>query len=428
MTGADAATTTDRRGTAARSGLLIAGSFALSSALGAVLLAVVARWLSPEENATFLAVWALVFGIGGAMSAVDAEVSRLATRAAIAGEQVPAQVGPVTAVGAVGGLALALLLSLLPGLRPALWGDPSALAWVVAAVVLFAPLSLVRGVLIGSGRVPPYVVVVLGEAVLRTVVALGLWVWVDSGSTAGALAAVAAGGLAWLPLAPKVSGLVAWRTTTVSWGRAVRTVAALGSANGLSTLLLAGYPVLVTTVLGSTAGLQVLFAGVVLTRIPLVAVAPLQAVAVPLATRALHAGHAGRLRRMWAFVAAALLVACAVAAVLGWHLGPWAIRVFQGPRYDAPPGLMAVLLAATFVLAVALPQLAVMVAAERHTWVTASWSVAVVTTVAWLWLGDGSPQWRGAVGFALGACTVYAAGSIGLLTVTRQPPRPGTSA
>ncbi len=394
-------------------------TFAVSSLLGFVLLAIMSRWLTEDQNAQFLAVWSLLFGIGGALSAVDAESSRLAAHARLEGRRVSGQVALVGTIGITGAVVVLLAATAFPGVGPILRGSPAVLVAATAMVVLFVPLCVTRGVLLGTGRVRAYAGVVLGEALLRVLLAAALLVTWQSPFLFGAVAAIAVGGLAWLPAVRSVKRAVEWRSTDRSWARAGRSVGALGLANALSTLLLAAYPVLVTTVVGSTQGLQVLFAAVILTRLPLVVVAPLQAVAVPWATRALHGGQQAMLRRLWAQAASALVVLVLVAGLAGWFLGPWALTVFQGAGYRAPASMMALLLAATCVLAFALPQLAVLVAAERHAQVTTAWAVGVLVATGWLFLGPGDAPTRGTVAYVIGSVLVYAVSSRGLLAATR---------
>lgn len=400
---------------AGRAGGLVAVSFLTASALGFALLAVVARWLEPEQNASFLVLWAVVFGIGGMMSAIDVECSRLASRADVEGRRAPGQVALVGLAGGGAGVAVCLLLTAFPGVGAELTASPAVLLLTLAAVALFAPLCLSRGVLIGTGRIRAYASVVIGEAVLRIALAVVLWLADVPPSVPAAVATVAIGGLAWLPVVGTVLRAVAWTDRSRSWRDAGRTVGALGAANGLSTLLMAGYPALVTTVVGSARGLQTLFAAVVLTRLPLVALSPVQAVAVPLATRALHSGNRRALRRLWGRAAAILLAVVALAVAAGWWLGPWAVRVFQGPGYHPRPVLVAGLLAATCVLAAALLQLAVVVAADRHVWVTLTWAGAASGVVLWLALGTGSAETRGMVAFVVGAVLAYALSSVAFL-------------
>lgn len=403
-----------------RSGALIAGSFASASILGLLLLAVVARWLDDEQNSQFLVVWALVFGVGAAMSAVEVETSRLASLASMARSRVSGQVGLLALTGAaLGAVAVVVALTLAPGLSTIADDRPGTFVLVVVAVLAFSPLCLVRGVLLGSGQVAPYAWVVLGEALFRFVLAVLLLVLVAVPSLAWAVAAIAVGGLAWLPVTRRVVRAVDWRSADRSPTRALRVVSALGAANALTALMLSAYPALVTAVVGSSAGLGTLFAAVILSRVPLVAVTPLQAVVVPVATRMLHGGHHRRLRRLWGQVALGTLVVASVAFAAGWVAGPWAIRVFQGPGYDARPVLVAVLLCATCVLGVALLQGAVMVAAGRHLWVTGVWVLATTGTVGWLALGPGSAETRGLLALAFGTALAWAASSAGVLAVSR---------
>lgn len=412
---------------AGRAGGWVAVSFFSASALGFVLLALVARWLDPDQNASFLVLWAVIFGIGAVMSAIDVECSRLASRADVGGRRVPAQVGLVGVVGATGGVAACLLLTVLPGLRAELTASWGTLLLTLAAVLLFAPLCLTRGVLIGTGRFRAYATVVFGEAALRLGLLLVLWLASVPPSVPAAVATIAVGGLAWLPFGPTVARAIAWRPATPSWREAGRNVGALSAANGLSTLLMAGYPALVTTVVGSAAGLQTLFAAVVLTRLPLVALSPIQAVAVPMATRALHSGTRRSLTGWWRRCAGLLSPVVLLALAFGWWLGPWAVRVFQGDSYDPPPAMVAGLLAATCVLAAALLQLAVVVAADRHVWVTITWLGAAGAAVACLAVDVMTAETRGVVAFVVGACTAYAISSVAVLRALGSRTEPAAS-
>ena len=69
---------------------LIGAAVISSSALGFLLLSVLARWLPPATYATFLSVWGLVFGLGSAVGAIEPELARQATRARLAGNRSPA--------------------------------------------------------------------------------------------------------------------------------------------------------------------------------------------------------------------------------------------------------------------------------------------------------------------------------------------------
>ncbi len=400
-------------------GAIVAAAFALSSLLGLALLSVTGHWLTKDQNVQFLAVWSLLFGIGGALSAVDSESARLAARATLEHRPVSGQVARVGAIGVLGGLTILLAALAFPGVGPILRSSPAVLAGATAMVLLFVPLCLTRGVLLGTGKVTAYAGVVLGEALLRILLATALWLAWDSPPLFAAVAAIAVGGLAWVPAVRSVKRAVNWRSTDRSWPSAIRSVGALGSATGISTLLLAAYPVLVGTAAGTTRGLEVLFPAVILTRMPLIVVAPLQAVAVPWATRALHGGQRDMLRRLWAQAALALLGLVVVAGVSGWFIGPWALALWQGESYQAPASMMALLLAATCVLAVALPQMAVLVAAERHSQVTLAWAVGVLAAIAWLILGPGDAESRGTIAYVIGTILVYAVSSRALLSATK---------
>ena len=84
---------------------LLSVSFFTASALGLLLLVVVARWVGLEENLHFQAVWALIFTFASVIGSLEAEVTRQSATASLEGRRTP--------VGAVQAVGLAALASLV---------------------------------------------------------------------------------------------------------------------------------------------------------------------------------------------------------------------------------------------------------------------------------------------------------------------------
>jgi len=179
----------------------------VSSALGLLLLVVVARWLGPDDNAAFLSIWGLVFGVASIVGAGDGEIARLAARAAAAGSRAPRSVVSVALLAGLLGVLATVVAVLTPWGRGLTSGSPGLLAVILLAPLAVAGQSVVRSSLLGSGDVTSYAVVVVAEAVVR-LAALGLAVWLVAASLPWAVTAVVTGCFGWLAMAGRAAGVV----------------------------------------------------------------------------------------------------------------------------------------------------------------------------------------------------------------------------
>lgn len=404
---------------AARPGLVRqAGSIGVallaSSALGFVLLAVMGRWLSKADYAAFTSAWGIVFGFGSVIGAIEQEIARQATAASLAGRRVPGAVAQLAAA-ALAGTAVALgVLAVVPGGRAALGSSAVALLAFVA-LPGFAGQFLARGVFLGTQQTGRYVAAILAESGVRVAVAGALLLAPLPASVPLAVAAVVAGCFGWLPLAPALVRSVDWAAGHERWRVVGGRVGALAAANGLSAAVLTAFPTLVTAVLGTSDGLADLFGTVTASRVPLVLLAPLQALAVPLAVRSLHEGRADRLGVLQLRVAGGAFVAAAVLSGLGLAAGPWAMRVFLGPAYaDVPAALVATVLASSAIMAGALLQAAVFVALQRYGLLVGTWLAADAAAVLALLAVPGTAEARGMAAFAAASGVAFVASGVGL--------------
>lgn len=392
----------------------------ISSVLGFVLLGVVARWLPPDDNAAFLSVWGIVFGFGSLISASEQEIARQATHAKLEGTPVPAGVAQYALIGLVGSVVALGFILAFPWGAAVFRGSVVSVLLTLLAVGGFTVQFLARGVFMGTGQITRYIVVLLLESLLRIVLAGALVLAAVPPSLPMAIAAIVVGSFGWLPVVRGLWRSVNWRSGLSPWRTVMERIGTLSLANGLSSLVLTAFPTLVTAVLGSSRGLAVLFGVVTVSRVPLVMASPVQAMAVPLAVRALKGGRAHQLSALQVRLGLGATVAAALAGVGGYFLGPWGMRVFMGPRYEAPPLMVALLLAASCYMAVALLQAAVFVALERYWLVVATWAVAVGLAIASLLAYPGADEERGMWGFVAASLGAYAFSTVLLRASVRR--------
>lgn len=384
----------------------------VSSALGLLLLVVVARWLGPDDNAAFLSIWGLVFGVAAIVGAGDGEIARLAARAAAAGSRAPRSVVSVALLAGLLGVLATVVAVLTPWGRGLTSGSPGLLAVILLAPLAVAGQSVVRSSLLGSGDVTSYAVVVVAEAVVR-LAALGLAVWLVAASLPWAVTAVVTGCFGWLAMAGRAARVVDWARGPLDLARSGRAFVALAGANGLSALVLTAYPTLVAVVLGGSQGLAVAFAAITVARLPLVLLGPAQALVVPVATRMLARGERDRLGRLRARIAGWSVAGALGLGGLGYAVGSPAMVVAFGPGYAADPMLPALSLAATCLIGGSLLLCGLLVAHERYLSVTAIWAVSAAAALLGLVAPIGTAQTRTMAGFALAGVVALAAAMVG---------------
>lgn len=398
----------------------VGSAMAVSSLLGYVLLAGVARWLTEADFAVFLSTWGVIFGLGSALSVVEQEVSRQSAAAKAVGARTGRSSLQILTLAAVVAVAVSVGIALSP-LGESVYGGYRSIAILTClATVGFGPQFFVRGLLVGHGRLRPYAAVLVIEPVLRLVVAGALALALTSDRLVPMVLAVVTGSFAWLFVVLGARGLVDVRSGGEPWGRVSRRVLVLGSASALTACLLTGYPAIVTAVVGSTEGLATLFTVITATRVPLILVSPVQALAVPAVVRLVYAGKTRELRSYLVKGMGALAVTAALGAVGGALLGPWAVRVFFGAQYEASPLMVAILLASTVVIAGILLQAAALLALQRYGSLLLTWGTAVVAALVVLAAWPGAAPERGTAGLAVAALVGCAVGTAQLARATRS--------
>ena len=166
----------------------------VTGVLGWVTLVVVARASGPSDFASFAVLWALFFGIGGAFSGLQQEVTRSA--AVAERETARTRLLPVVLVLSLPSALLGVLV-VTTGAVQAPGGATATAAAMAAGLVALGMLTFVNGVLAARDEWFDLALVLAGDAVLRTCAVL---VAVAVDSSAALPWAIAVGAFAWLPL------------------------------------------------------------------------------------------------------------------------------------------------------------------------------------------------------------------------------------
>lgn len=402
---------------------LLSVSFFAASGLGLLLLVVAARWLGPTENLHFQAVWALIFTFASVLGSLEQEVTRQSTTAELEGRRTPA--GAVQAIGLAATACLVAMAVFLatPAGREVVQGSPAVVVLSLLSVVNFALLILARGVLLGAHALPAYSALLVGEALARTVLIAVLVLSGVEASVEWTVLATVAGSLVWLGVLGRLARAVDWTGTRDAWRTVAGTVTALGMANGLSALVLTGFPAVVVALLGRSPELAVLIAVITLSRAPLALLAPVQALTVPTVVRWSRQGDTRHLTRALGLIAAGTAGTALAGAVVGYAVGPWAVALVLGADYRPSPVVAALVAAATCVMAGALLQAAALVALRRYWQVTLCWAVAITAAALLMLLAPWGAEERGLAGFTAASLGAFVASAVAVRRGVRTADR-----
>ena len=368
--------------TGTREALRGAGTLALAAfvaaGLGWLTLVVVARALGPGEYADFSVVWSVYFGVAGILIGLQQET----TRSLVAARREPARIGLVGA-GAWTTLTVVLAALLVAAIGLALGvtvkdvGNTAGPA--LLAIPVLAAAMMVNGALAADGRWNALAWLALGDQVVRFGAVI-LVVQLAPGDVAFG-AALVAGLVCFVPFIaigwsrlPKIAG-----TRPGFVGRSAAAMVSSGCAN----VLVVGLPALITaTGDGSDRARGVLFAAILLTRTPVLLLANSVR---PVVVRVFVANRSQL--RAWAWrVAPSVVVATAVAAGVGWALGPWVLRLLFGSDFRVSGPVMAGLVLAAVLILLQTWTGVALAAIDRDLASTVGWLVAVVIAVGCLLL------------------------------------------
>ena len=396
-------------------------SLLIAIALGYVLTVLAPRLLGPVNAVTFLSFWGILMGLGSALSPLEQELSRQSAVAALDGGKAGKPALRALAVGMVVVAVVAVLTMVVPVLNERLYGGQVELgAIVLCGAIAFACQFAARGLLVGQQKIRLYSWLVIAEAALR-VLALGLIVLASLTGLVSLAIAAAVGSFAWLLFLRPVSGLLDRHQDGEGWRPVVSRILLLMAGAGLTASVITGYPALVNLLApgGDKAAIGALFTALTVSRVPLLLLSPLQALAVPTVVRLSGTAEGmHRLRRMLAIGGLGTLVVGVVGALVGLLIGPWLVSLLYGSDFVAQGWWVAGMVWGAVLLTAMQLMTAVLVARTQANKVLVTWAVVAAVTSLVLLLLPGDTVLKAVVGLAAGPTAGLA---VVLMFVLRRP-------
>jgi O-antigen/teichoic acid export membrane protein len=387
----------------------IAAWLVITGATAYLFLAVSGRALGSERYSALAVLWAIAFAAApGFFQPLEQEIARaLAARRArgVGG-------APVIRRGAAAGGFLAaalviviLLAALVFPLVDSLFDGETLLLWgLVIMLVGYFTEHLTRGVLAGYDRFGPYGLLTGSEGLLRLVACAALAViGVKSAGPYGILIGIA-------PFAGVAIAL--WRQhglivpgPPASWAEISVNIGLLVAGSALALALLNAAPVVVKLLSSSAESQKAswIFAGAILSRVPLYFFQAVQATFVPELSGQRGAGEHEAFRSGLRKLTIAVIVIGAASVLVSAVLGPWAARTFFGSDYQLGVRDMALLAlgASIYMLALTLSQ--ALIALEHHGRAALGWVIGVVVFVFAVVAGSGDVLLRTELAYVAGS-------------------------
>lgn len=386
-----------------------------------VFLGIVSRATSDLGFDQFSVFWAVSLLVGfGLFVPVEQEMARAAASGAGAAVVVRGSAPIAAALAVVGALTGGIVaVTIVRDASPAL----------LVCFVLIGPVSalqfLARGLLLARGRVTTYLVVLLGDAVARVILA-----GIAASAIPDAGAAVFAGALLLAIVLAHGWALLALRGSPIPGGR----VAARGTAAAVATLLGAGIVSqlllnsgpLVIQALGAAVGVVGSFqAAFTVARIPLFILTPMQSLLIPPFVRLLDGGVALEARRFLGRLAAAVVAFAAVAGAVAFALGPWVVEVLFGEDRRLAAPLIATLVVGACLNGGLVVLTQALVAVRRHRFASLTWGGAMVAAIAAfvaVLLTTGDAVAATCLAFAAGSAVGFGIAALELAVIPRRTP------
>ncbi|MGY2080211.1 lipopolysaccharide biosynthesis protein [Modestobacter sp. SYSU DS0657] len=388
-------------------------------------LALVARALPVADYGWFGSYWSLALVVGfGAFLPVELELARLVQQRP-PGAALPRGTVP-TLLALTAATAVALLLA-GPRLAAALGERTGFLFALLCICGISVGQFLLRGLLLGTGRLGLHGGVLLVDSGLRVALAAAL-AWSAPGARGDdyAWTLVAAMGLAHLPL-------LAWLLVRRGGRRPappddppagvfVRAVGHLLVGSLCAQVLLNAAPVVITALAGPGEEVRAaqFVASYTLVRLPLFVAVPLQSAMIPLLVQLRADPDAGRLAGLVRRGLVAIVLLGAAAAAVGWWLGPAVVRLVFGAAYALPGDDIAVLAVGSVLHLGLLVAGQALVAAGRHRAVAVVWLTGLAAAcICFAVVPD--LVLRSALAFTLGSAVALTAAAVALLRDRTTP-------
>jgi O-antigen/teichoic acid export membrane protein len=372
----------------------IAAWLVIAGVTAYLFLAVSGRALGSERYSALAVLWAIAFAAApGFFQPLEQEVARaIALRRA-------RRVGsaPVIRRGAVAGgvlatalVAVILLAALVFPIVDSLFDGETLLLWALAIMLIgYFAEHLTRGVLAGYDRFSRYGMLTGSEGLLRLAACAAFAVvGVETAGPYAILIGIAPFAGVAIALS-RQHGLVE-PGPPASWAEISRNVGLLVAGSALALALLNAAPVVVKLLSSSSQSEQAswIFAGMILSRVPLYFFQAIQATFVPELSGQRGAGEHAAFRAGLRKLTFAVIGIGTLSVIGSALLGPWAVRTFFGSDYQLGVRDMALLAlgASIYMLALTLSQ--ALIALEHHGRAAVGWVIGVAVFVVAVLVGS----------------------------------------
>jgi O-antigen/teichoic acid export membrane protein len=378
-------------------------------------LAITGQVLGSERYSALAVLWAVAFAAApGFFQPLEQEVARaIASRRARREGSAPViQRGALTGGVIAGGLVVVIVLAaLLFPIVDSLFDGETLLVWALAIMLIgYFAEHMTRGVLAGHDRFGPYGLLVGSEGLLRVAACVVLAViGFDTAGPYGLLIAI-------MPFAAVAIALrgqhglyepgppASWAEISVNIGLLVA-----GSAPALA--LLNAAPVVVKLLSSESESEQAswLFAGIILSRVPLYFFQAIQATFVPELSGQRGAGEHAAFREGLRKLIIAVIVIGTASVLVSATLGPWAVRTFFGSDFQLETRDMALLALGSSVYMLALTLGQALIALEHHGRYALGWVVGVALFVVAVVVGGSDELLRAELAYVVGSIATLVA-------------------
>jgi O-antigen/teichoic acid export membrane protein len=372
-------------------------------------LAISGRALGSNRYSALAVLWVLAFTAApGFFQPLEQEIARaVAARRARRVGTLPV-IGRAAVTGgllAVGLLIVIFVAALFSPLVDSLFKGQALLVWALAVMLVgYLAEHMTRGVLAGYDRFGPYGLLVGSEGILRLVACIVFAVvGVETAGPYGLLVALAPFAAVAISLRGQ-KGLVE-PGPPASWKEISANIGFLVAGSALALALLNAAAVVVQLLSSSSESDKTswIFAGMLLSRVPLYFFQAIQATLVPELSEQRGAGEREAFRAGLRKLTIAVIVIGLVSAIGSTLLGPWAVRTFFGSDFQLDARDMALLGfgSAFYMLALNLGQ--ALIALEHHGRYALGWVVGVVVFLVAVLVGGSDVLLRGELAYFVGS-------------------------
>ena len=378
-------------------------------------LAISGRALGSNRYSALAVLWVIAFTAApGFFQPLEQEIARaVAARRARRIGTLPvieraALTGGLLALGLV---VVILIAALVSPLVDSLFKGQSLLVWALAIMLVgYLAEHMTRGVLAGYDRFGPYGLLVGSEGILRLVACIVfVVVGVETAGPYGLLVALAPFAAVAISLRGQ-KGLVE-PGPPASWKEISANIGLLVAGSALALALLNAAAVVVQLLASSSESEKTswIFAGMLLSRVPLYFFQAIQATLVPELSEQRGAGEREAFRAGLRKLTVAVIVIGAASAIGSTLLGPWAVRTFFGSDFQLGARDMALLGfgSAIYMLALTLGQ--ALIALEHHGRYAVAWVMGVVAFLVIVVISGADVLLRAELAYAIGSTVTLVA-------------------